>query len=160
MAKRILMVILPGDRGDGRSLARSAAEAARATGGSVRMAYIAPVPGPRMDRYDYLVATSEQEIERITADASARLARLSWEFDAVPVEQAIRFGGLGGRSRSRRSCSAPSSSRSPRAPATGLRRQLLAWYLGRALSPRVPVVLWPAAPDGHLDRRLALASAR
>lgn len=92
MAKRILMVITPARAGDLVSAARSAAAVARESGGGVRMAWMRPLPAPRVDRYDRLVADTDREMARLTAAALEHMAALAWEFGEV--EQVVRFGRL------------------------------------------------------------------
>ena len=161
MAKRILMVVLPGQRTDDTSLARSAAESARASGGFVRMLYVAPVPRPRLGRTDHVVASSEQEIERITAAAGAVLSRLAWELDGVAVEQVVRFG------RTIREVTVEAdvfdadlvALAAPRE--ASLRRLLLSWRLGRALQARhIPLVMASTLPERGPDRFLGIADLR
>ena len=65
MAKRVLMVITPARAGDLVSAARSAAAVARESGGGVRMAWMQPLPPPRVDRYDRIVADVQHELVAI-----------------------------------------------------------------------------------------------
>ena len=76
MAKRILMVITPETPGDLRSAARSAAVVARDSGGQVRIVFVRPIPPPRMDRHDRLVADPDAEMARLGAVAESRMAAL------------------------------------------------------------------------------------
>jgi hypothetical protein len=77
MAKRILMVVTPQTTGDLRSAARSAAVVARESGGQVRMVFVRPIPPPRMDGHDCVVADPDAEMARLTALAEDRMAALA-----------------------------------------------------------------------------------
>lgn len=94
MAKRILMVITPETTGDLGRAARSAAGVARDSGGQVRMVFVRPIPPPRLDRYDRVVADPDAEMVRLAGLAEIRMAALGAEFGDVPVESLLRFGRL------------------------------------------------------------------
>ena len=94
MVKRILVPITPGAPADCAPVALSAARIARKSGGIVRLAYISPLPPPRVDRHDRVVADTDREMARITAGALGRLAALASEMEGVPVELVVRFGRL------------------------------------------------------------------
>jgi universal stress protein family protein len=94
MAKRILMVITPACAGDLVSAARSAAAVARESGGGVRMAWVRPLPAPRRDRHDRVVADADREMARLTAAALEEMAALAGELGEVDVERVVRFGRL------------------------------------------------------------------
>ena len=94
MARRVLMALTPAHAGDLVRAARSAAAAARESGGVVRMAWMRPLPAPRVDRYDRLVADTDREMACLTAAALEHMAALAWEFGEVEVERVVRFGRL------------------------------------------------------------------
>ena len=151
MAKRILMVITPRTTGDLRSAARSAAVMARESGGQIRVAFVRPIPPPRVDRHDRVVADPDTEMARLTALAEDRMASLEAEFGDVHVESVVRFGRLGAELRIETEnfgadligLAAPSR--------PGPRHQVRAWYLGAKL--RAPVILLPLVADDAADRR-------
>ncbi|HEX9748510.1 MAG TPA: universal stress protein [Methylomirabilota bacterium] len=151
MAKRILMVITPETTGDLRSAARSAAVVARASGGQVRMVLVRPIPPPRVDRYDRIVADSDAEMTRLAAVAEARMAALGAEFGNVPVESLVRFGRLGAELRIEAETFGADLIGPVASSRPGPRHQVRAWYLGFTLS--APVVPLPLAPDDAADRR-------
>lgn len=99
MAKRILMVLTPQTTGDLRSTARSAAVVARDSGGQIRMVFVRPIPPPRMDHHDRLVADPDMEMVRLAGLAESWMAALELEFGDVPVESRVRFGRLTGELR-------------------------------------------------------------
>lgn len=145
MAKRVLMVIAPARAGDLVSAARSAAAVARESGGVVRMAWMHPLPPPRVDGYDRVVADTDREMARLTTVALERMAALAWEFGEVDVERVVRFGRLTtelaieahGWSADLIGLAAPAR--------PGLRPRLRAWHLARTVA--VPVVLLPIPHD-------------
>jgi hypothetical protein len=151
MAKRILMVITPETTGDLRSAARSAAGVARDGGGQVRMVFVRPIPPPRMDRYDRVVADPDAEMVRLAGLAEDRMAALGPEFGDVPVESLVRFGRLATELRIEAETFGADLIGLAASPRPGARHQLRAWYLGLTLS--APVVLLPVAPDDAADRR-------
>jgi len=151
MAKRILMVITPETPGDLRSAARSAAVVARDTGGQIRIVFVHPIPPPRMDRHDRLVADPDAEMARLTALAEARMAALDPEFGDVPVESRVRFGRLAAELHIEAENFGADLIGLVAPTRPGPRHQLRAWYLGATLP--APVVLLPLDPDDAADRR-------
>jgi hypothetical protein len=156
MAKRILMVITPACAGDLVSAARSAAAVARESGGGVRMAWVRPLPAPRRDRHDRVVADADREMARLTAAALEEMAALAGEFGEVDVERVVRFGRL--------ATELLIETHAWRADLIGLaaperpgpRHRVRAWYLGRMVS--IPVVLLPIDRGDTEPRRRASAA--
>lgn len=163
-AKRILMVMTRDTRIDDTRAARHAAGMARAGGATVRMVYISPLPSPRVDKHDRIVADTDREMARITTEAGERLARLAWEFDDVPVDGVVRFGPLGGELSIEVEVFGADlvALAAPRRP--GLRDRLRAWYLARvSLGSKVPLILLPRLSEGANARpreRVALPALR
>ncbi|HTI55966.1 MAG TPA: universal stress protein [Verrucomicrobiae bacterium] len=153
MAKRILMVITPACAGDLVSAARSAAAVARESGGGVRMAWVRPLPAPRRDRHDRVVADADREMARLTAAALEEMAALAGELGEVDVERVVRFGRL--------ATELLIETHAWRADLIGLaaperpgpRHRVRAWYLGRMVS--IPVVLLPIDRGDTEPRRRA-----
>jgi nucleotide-binding universal stress UspA family protein len=151
MAKRVLMVITPARAGDLVSAARSAAAVARESGGAARMAWMRPLPAPRVDRYDRIVADAEREMARLTAAALDEMAALAREFGGLDVERVVRFGRL--------TTELLIEAHAWRADLIGLAaperpgpgHRFRAWYLARAVS--IPVVLLPIDRPGTGHRR-------
>lgn len=151
MAKRILMVITPETPDDLRSAARSAAVMARDSGGRIRMVFVRPIPPPRTDRHDRLVADPDAEMARLAGLAEAWMAALEPDFGDVPVESRVRFGRLAAELRIEAESFGADLIGLAAPTRPGPRHQLRAWYLGSTL--RTPVVLLPLAPDDAADRR-------
>ena len=93
VAGRVLMVISAG-AGALEHAARSAAAMARESGGVVRIAWMYPVPPPRVDRDERVVADTDREMARLAERAHERMSALAWEFGEIPVERVVRFGRL------------------------------------------------------------------
>jgi len=50
------------------------------------MAWIQPLPPPRVDRHDRVVADTDREMVRLTEIALDRMRALTWDFGEVDVE--------------------------------------------------------------------------
>jgi len=150
-ARRILVPITAGAFADGALAATSAARIARKTGGILRLAYLAPLPPPRVDRHDRVVADRDREMARIGEAAQARLDRLAVRLEGVLVETVIRFG----RPATELSIEAAAFGADLIALAAPMRSRILervrAWQLRRAaLGSKAPLILLPpaATPTG------------
>ena len=151
LAKRVLMVITPAVAPALESAARSAAAVARESGGVVRMAWMEPLPPPRVDHHDRVVADTDREMVRLTVIAQDRMRALTWEFGEVEVEQVVRFGRL--------ATELPVEAHAWGADLIGLaaparptyRHLLRAWHL--AWRVPVPLVLLPIRRSDGGDRR-------
>lgn len=145
LAKRILMVVTRGTRAAFTAASLSAAKMARESGGTVRLMYISPLPRPRVDRHDRVVADTDREMARISGLASERLTALAAELDGVPVEQAVRFGRLGTELSIEAEVFGADLVVLAARVRPNLRDRLRAWYLERiALASRVPVIVLPS----------------
>lgn len=91
MAKRILVPI---ERtSDMQFTLRVARMIARESGGVVRLLAVITIPKPIYDARDWLVVTTDQQIERLaaaTADELTRIAAL--DLEGVAVETSVVFG--------------------------------------------------------------------
>jgi nucleotide-binding universal stress UspA family protein len=156
MARRILLVLSPND--DGLSATRDVAALARATGGKVRVMYVHPVPQPRVDRYDHMVADVDQEMARVTTVALARLQAWTAGVRDVAIEAVIRFGRLGREVAIEAGVFRADLVALARPERRSLRHRLRAWYLERiALENAVPLGLVPMS-SAALGRDAAEAS--
>ncbi len=89
-AKRILV---PLDGSESAEMAASlAADLAHASGGSIRLLHVAPVPEQRFGQHGRVVAYVDQEMERLTAEGRAYLGTVEARLGGVPVEGVVRFG--------------------------------------------------------------------
>ena len=149
MAKRILLVVREGAHAARVSAALSAGRLARESGGAIRMMYASPLPPPRMDRHDRMVASTDQEMMRITGEGEDCLVRLAAEIADVPVERVVRFGRLKDEVRVEAEAFGADlvALAAPLTP--GLSHRALAWYLAHAaLASKTPVVLVPVIAHG------------
>jgi nucleotide-binding universal stress UspA family protein len=90
MAKRIL---LPLDLADAaESVVPVVADLARASGATVRLLHVAPVPRERVTDDGRVVAYANQEMERIESSRHEFLKAAEAELEGVPVEAVVRFG--------------------------------------------------------------------
>jgi nucleotide-binding universal stress UspA family protein len=144
MAKRILVPITPDAPADYVTAALSAARIARKSGGMVRLAYISPLPPPRLDKQDHVIADTGREMERITAAALERLAALASEMDGVPVESVVRFGRLSAELALEAEVFDADLIALAALPESRFLDRVRAWQLRRAaLASKAPVVLLP-----------------
>jgi nucleotide-binding universal stress UspA family protein len=164
MAKRILVPITPDAPADYVTAAFSAARIARTSGGIVRLVYISPLPPPRRDTQDRVVADTDREMERITAAALERLAALASEMDGVPVESVVRFGRLGAELALEAEVFGADLVALAAVPESRFRNRVRAWQLRRAaLASKAPVVLLPlptAAAEARPGGAVALPALR
>ena len=90
MAKRILM---PLDQSEVAEAAVSlVADAARGSQATVRLLYVAPVPGNRLDEQERVVAYADQEMERLRSEGLDYLQGVQAQLGETPVECVVRFG--------------------------------------------------------------------
>jgi len=160
MAKRILMIVRMKAPANRMGAALAAGRLARESGGAIRMMYVSPLPPPRLDRDDRVVADTDREMARIAGEAEDELRQLTAELGDVPVECVVRFGRLG-REVAREAESFGADLVALAAPAPpGRVDRALAWYLERlVLGSITPVVLLPEiAPRGAARPRGALAT--
>jgi hypothetical protein len=164
MAKRILVPITPDAPADYVTAALSAARIARKSGGMVRLAYISPLPPPRLDKQDRVVADTDREMERITGAALERLAALASEMDGVPVESVVRFGRLGAELALEVEVFEADLVALAAVPESRFRNRVRAWQLRRAaVASKAPVVLLPlpsAAAEARPGGAVALPALR
>lgn len=90
MAKRILVPVDLDDRAE--AVVPYVAEAARHSGATVRLLHVAPVPVEQRGEYGRVVVYADQEMARITAEATDHLRAVEMELTGVPVEIVVRFG--------------------------------------------------------------------
>jgi nucleotide-binding universal stress UspA family protein len=152
--RKILVPIIPGGEADYAPAAFNAARIARKTGGVVRLAYLAPLPPPRVDRHDRVVADTDREMERIRAGAQSYLSALARAMEGVTVETVVRFGRLS-RELSTETEAFDADLVALAAPVRSrLRDRVRAWQLRRAaVGSRVALLLLPLAGDA--DARVA-----
>jgi nucleotide-binding universal stress UspA family protein len=90
MAKHILMPLDIDDTA--QDVAPLIAGIARASGGSVRLLHVAPVPEERRGEYGRIIAYADQEMARLEAEAIDGLRAAEARLAGVPVEIVVRFG--------------------------------------------------------------------
>jgi hypothetical protein len=153
LAKRVLMVITPAVAPALESAARSAAAVARESGGMVRMAWMQPLPPPRVDHHDRVVADTDREMARLTEIARERMRALTWDFGEGDVEPVVRFGRLATELAGEAHAWGADliGLAAPARPSLRHRHHLRAWYLARRVT--VPLVLLPIQRPGGEDRR-------
>jgi len=90
MAKRILVPIA-GDEGS-EAIVPVLAGLAHGTGSTVRLVKVFPVPEHVVGPYGRVIAYTDQEMARLTAEGMDDLARVEAQLPNVPVESVVRFG--------------------------------------------------------------------
>jgi nucleotide-binding universal stress UspA family protein len=90
MAKRILVPL--DEAVQAESMVEAVGALARSTGATVRLLHVAPVADAVMDEDGHVLAYSDQETERLEAEALDFLHATSIGLEGLPVECAVRFG--------------------------------------------------------------------
>ena len=163
MAKRILLVVRERERAALASAVLAAGRLARDAGGALRMMYASPLPPPRVDRYDRVVADTDREMARIADDGHHCLDRLAAELPDLRVERVVRFGRLPEEVRAEADAFGADlvALAAPLHPR--LAHRVLTWYLERVtLGSAMPVVLLPVTAPGaaHRSRDAVAVPAR
>jgi len=148
-AKRILVPITAGLTADHALAAVNAARIARKSGGVVRLAYLAPMPAPRVDHLDRVVADADREMARITSVAQEHLGALAAALEGVLVETVVRFGRPG-RELAIEASAFEADLIALAAPAgPRLRTRIRAWQLRRvAEGLEIPLIVFPLPASG------------
>jgi nucleotide-binding universal stress UspA family protein len=90
VAKRILV---PLDRKPGsEAVLPLVAGVAQHAGSTVRLVEVVPVPEGVVSEYGRVVASADQQMARLEAEASSHLEEVEANLDGVPAERVVRFG--------------------------------------------------------------------
>jgi hypothetical protein len=92
MSARILAVIPAGHEPAALTGITVLIALARAQNARVRLACFKPMPRPRLDRHDRVVAAPDQEMARITAATTETFREATRVFNDVAIETVVRFG--------------------------------------------------------------------
>jgi nucleotide-binding universal stress UspA family protein len=93
MAKRILVPVERTKEKEMEFALRVVRMLARESGGVVRLLAVIPIPEPVCDNRDYVVVTTDQQIERMASASADELRRIAAvDLDGVPVETSVIFG--------------------------------------------------------------------
>jgi len=90
MAKRILVPL--DEAVQAESMVEAVGALARSTGATVRLLHVAPIADAVVDEDGHVLAYSDQETERLEAEALDFLHAASIGLEGVSVECAVRFG--------------------------------------------------------------------
>ncbi len=90
MAKRILVPL--DEAVQAESMVEAVGALARSTGATVRLLHVAPIADVVVDEDGHVLAYSDQETERLEAEALDYLHVASIGLEGLPVECAVRFG--------------------------------------------------------------------
>lgn len=90
MAKRILVPL--DEAVQAESMVEAVGALARSTGATVRLLHVAPIADVVVDEDGHVLAYSDQETERLEAEALDFLHVASIGLEGLPVECAVRFG--------------------------------------------------------------------
>jgi nucleotide-binding universal stress UspA family protein len=153
MAKRILLVVRDRERAALTSAVLAAGRLARDTGGALRIMYASPLPPPRVDRHDRVVADTDREMARIAEVGTACVDRLAAELPDLSVERVVRFGRLSDEVRAEAEVFGADlvALAAPLRPR--LAHRALVWYIEHVtLGSAMPVILLPVAAPGAARR--------
>ena len=92
VSARVLAVILAGQEAAAIAGLPSVVAVARAEGARIRLASFRPLPRPRVDRYDRVVADAEVEMMRVSAAVTDSLDWAARQFEGVAIDVVVRFG--------------------------------------------------------------------
>src|SRR4030095_5326283 len=92
---RMLVVVFAGQEAAAIQGLPAVLATARSDRRSVRLACFRPLPAPRLDRYDRLVADCDREMARITETTTTTLTSALRQLRLDPVEIVVRFGAPG-----------------------------------------------------------------
>src|SRR5437899_10590304 len=90
VAKGILVPLDLGERAE--FVIPFAAALAKSGGATVRLLHVSPLPQARVTEDHRVVATADQEMERLLAKADDYVRMREMHVDGVPVESVVRFG--------------------------------------------------------------------
>src|SRR5712691_684372 len=90
MAKRILVPLDRRERVE--AVLPLVADLARASGATVRLLHVAPLPRLRQDTYGRVIAYADQESDRLEGEGLEYLRAAEAQLEGVPVERRVRFG--------------------------------------------------------------------
>lgn len=96
MSARLLAIVLEGQEPAVRAGMPVLAAVARAEHAAVRLAYLRPLPSPRVDRHDRVVAGVDAEMARVERAVGETLGAMARAYDDVMLEIVVRFGAPGG----------------------------------------------------------------
>jgi nucleotide-binding universal stress UspA family protein len=92
MAKRILV---PVDlKSDGDAVVNLVYDVAHASGATVRLLHVAPVPEERRGEFGRVVVFADQEMARVETESIEAMRALEERLDGVVVERVVRFGAV------------------------------------------------------------------
>ena len=92
MSARLLAIVARGQESAVLAGLTGLVTVARAARADVRLAYLHPLPPPRVNRHGWIVAEADVEMARIAAAATDTLEVAARAFDDVRVEAVVRFG--------------------------------------------------------------------
>jgi nucleotide-binding universal stress UspA family protein len=90
VSRRVLVAVLPGD--EATALDRLGTVVSAAPQARVRVACLRPLPPPRRDRHDRVVADADVEMERIARDTAAAFHAAARALEHTALEIVVRFG--------------------------------------------------------------------
>jgi hypothetical protein len=91
-SRRLLALVWPGQEAAALAGLRALVATARAERACLRLACLRPLPPPRVDHWDRIVANVDREMDRITRATLERFDAAARVFDDVAIECVVRFG--------------------------------------------------------------------
>jgi hypothetical protein len=92
VSARLLAVVRPGQDDAALESLGALLAAARAERARVRLLCLSPLPRPRVDAWDRVVADTDREMDRLTRTRVERFTRAARAVGDVDVECVVRFG--------------------------------------------------------------------
>jgi hypothetical protein len=158
MNTRMLVVVFAGQEAAAIQGLPALLATARAERRQVRLAYFHPLPKPRVDCYDRVVADADREMARITETTTGLLTTAIRQLSVDPVEIVARFGAPGREVVRETDVFTPDLVAFFTPPLAAPVARLRAWALRRRVAQRQARLLLVETPQsGHLEATPALA---
>ena len=160
MNTRMLVVVFAGQEATALQGLPAVLATARSDRRSVRLACFRPLPAPRVDRHDRVVADCDREMARITETTTTALTSALRQRGLDPVEIVVRFGAPGREVLRETDVFTPDLVAFFAPPALALVSRLRVWALRRRVArrqARLVLVDTPAVGRRQLEATPALA---
>ena len=92
MSARLLALVLGGQEAAALASMPALVAVARAKLARLRLAFVQPMPPPRVNRHDQVIADTDHEMTRLTNEMVETFSTIGRRFDDVTIDVVVRFG--------------------------------------------------------------------